>query len=141
MSTVSSNIKLCALKTVVGKFVFEYQVVAFWLRAGRAVWLRGEVLNLLYRISSADVCCRKSLKPEWSLVFPLQTPSGSDYCHLLGGCPGMLFAQTLQDCQKNNSRNIKHMAVLICRKFFDFEQESQTPKCLFLDSFLMTVCS
>ena len=33
-----------------------------------------------------------------------------------------LPAQTLRNSQKNNARNIKHMAVLIFLEFLDFEQ-------------------
>ena len=42
----------------------------------------------------------------------------------LGGCPRMPFRPNSSELSKNNARNIKHMAVLIFRKFFDFEQNA-----------------
>jgi len=39
----------------------------------------------------------------------------------LGACPRMSFCPNSLELSKNNARNIKHMAVLIFRKFFDFE--------------------
>ncbi len=36
----------------------------------------------------------------------------------------MHFAQTLRYSQKNNARNITHMAVLIILKNLDFEQKA-----------------
>ena len=48
----------------------------------------------------------------------------------------MPFCPNSSELSKNNARNITYMAVLIFRKFFDFEQVAQTPKCLFSDSLL-----
>ena len=37
----------------------------------------------------------------------------------------MLFCPNSSELSKNNARNIKYMAALIFRKFFDFEQVSE----------------
>ena len=42
----------------------------------------------------------------------------------LGASPRMHFAQTLRFFQKNNTRNITYMAVLIFSENLDFEQNA-----------------
>ena len=45
----------------------------------------------------------------------------------------MPFCPNSSELSKNNARNIKHMAVLIFRKFFDFEQVSADSEMTILD--------